>query len=61
MPKQQKVGFPLCRNQQPDKRYKGQHMITFRGLCDQRGTRTLKAGVEKRAVLLFARTMPQQG
>tara|TARA_Y100000389_G_scaffold175872_1_gene186970 strand:- start:3710 stop:3871 length:162 start_codon:yes stop_codon:yes gene_type:complete len=34
-------------------------MVTAAGRCDRRATRTLTAGVQKRAELLFARTMPQ--
>jgi hypothetical protein len=34
-------------------------MVTATGRCDRRATRTLTAGVQKRAELLFARTMPQ--
>ena len=58
MPKSQQVGIPVRRDRQPDKRYKGPHMVTIGGLCDQRGKRTLTAGVQKRTELLFARTMP---
>ena len=62
MKKPQQTGIPLRRrDKQPDKRYKAQHMITAHGLCDQRGTRTLTAGVQKRAEVLFARTVPQLG
>lgn len=51
----------MRRNGQPDRRYREKHMVTASGLCDRRGTRTLTAGVQKRAELLFARTMPQSG
>lgn len=61
MPKQQQVGFPRGRNQQMGMRYKEKHVITASGERDKRGTRTLTTGVQKRAQLLFARSMPQPG
>ena len=59
MAKSPLIGYPLRRDQKPDTRYKEKHMVTATGRCDRRATRTLTAGVQKRAELLFARTMPQ--
>lgn len=59
MAKSPLIGYPLRRDRHPDTRYKGKHMVTAAGRCDRRATRTLTAGVQKRAELLFARTMPQ--
>ena len=61
MRKSKQIGFPRRRDGQPDTRYKEKHMVTAAGRCDRRATRTLTAGVQKRAELLFARTMPQTG